>query len=74
MPMEPVEEEEVGKDADMGEALLTRESAPKQALALPATLPVAARFWLGVPSNQVAGRGLAITSRARGKAPTIQAE
>ena len=45
MPVEPMEEEEeAGKDADMGEAPPTGDSAPEQVLALPETLLVVARI------------------------------
>ena len=69
--MKLIEEEEAGKEADMGEAPPTGDSAHKQAPALWETLLVVARFWVGGPSNQVARRGLAVSSRARGKAPAI---
>ena len=46
----------------------------EQAPALWATLPAAPGFWVGGPSEQVAGRELATSSRARGKAPAVQAE
>ena len=75
MPVEePMEEEEVGEKADMGEVPPTRDSVPERAPVPQVTLPAAARFWAGVPSNQVAGKGLATSSRAWGKVPTVQAE
>ena len=66
-------DKEVDKEVDMGEAPPTGDSAPKQALAPPVTLPAAAGFWLGGPSDQVARRGPATSSRAGDKVPTIQA-
>ena len=70
----PMEEdvEEADKEMDMGEVPPIGDSAPKQALALPVTLLVMAGIWVDGPSGQVAG--LAISLRARGKVPTIQAE
>ena len=42
MPVEePVDKEEAGKDAEVGEALPTKELVPEQVLVLPATLLVA---------------------------------
>ena len=49
-----VEEEEAGKDADMGEAPPIGESVPEQVLALPATLLTAAGIWAGGPGDQAA--------------------
>ena len=58
IPMEElVEEEEAAKKADMREAPPTRDSAPEKAPALPVNFPVAAGFWVGGPSDQVAGQG-----------------
>ena len=51
------EEKEVGKEVDMGEVPPIGDLLPEQALAPWATLPVAARFWVGGPSDQVARRG-----------------
>ena len=70
----PIEEdvEEADKEMDIGEAPPTGELLPEQAPAPPATLLVTAGIWAGVQGDQVAGP--AISSRARGKAPTIQVE
>ena len=52
MPVKgPMEEEEVGGEVDMGEAPTTVDSGAKQMLVPLATLPAAARFWLGGPSD-----------------------
>ena len=64
--------EEADKEVDVGEVPPTGHSAPEQVLAPWVTLPAVARFWLGGPNDQVAGRELAMGSRAQGKAPTIQ--
>ena len=71
---EPVEEEEVGKEVDMGEAPPIGDSAPEQALAPWVTLPMATGFWVGCPSDQVARKKAAASLRAWGKAPTIQVQ
>ena len=67
------EEEEVDKEVDMGEVPPNGDSVPEQALVPWASLPVAARFWAGAPSDQVARRGSATSSRAWGKVSAIQA-
>ena len=52
MPMEElVEEEEVGKDADMGEVPPTGDSVPEQALAPLITLLTVTRIWEGGPGD-----------------------
>ena len=74
MPMEElVGEEEAGKDACMWEVPPTEELVLEQVPALPVTLLVVAGIW-GGPGDQVAGQGPATSSRAQGKAPTIQLE
>ena len=72
---EPIEVdvEEVDEEADVGEASPTGDLAPKQVLVLWETLPVAPRFWAGVLSDQVARREPATSSRAWGKATTVEA-
>ena len=75
MPMEePVEEEKVGKDVDMGEVPPIRDSVPEQVVALAETLLVAAGICTSGPGNQVAGQGPAASLRAWGKAPTVHVE
>ena len=73
--MEGTMEEDV-KEAnagmDVGEAPLTGDLAPGQALAAPATMLAMAGIWASGQDDQVAGLG--ISSRAWGKAPTRQAE
>ena len=73
---EPMEEDkkEADKEADLGEGSSTTDLAPKQALAPWATIFAAPGFWVVGPSDQVAMSGPAISSRAQGKAPTIQPE
>ena len=72
MPMkEPVEEEEGGEDADVGEAPPTEESVPEQVPVPPVTLLVVAGIWAGGPGDQLAGQGPATSLRAWGKAPAI---
>ena len=66
------DKEEADKDIDMGEAPSTRDLAPEQALVLPKTLLAMAGIWVGGRGDQVAR--LAVSSRAQGKVPTIQAE
>ena len=70
----PMEEDvkEADTEMDMGEAPPTGVSVPEQAPALLATMLAMAGIWVGGPSGQVAEPG--VSSRARGKAPTIQAE
>ena len=67
---EDVEEADV--EMDMGEAPPTGVLAPEQALVPPVTMLVMASIWVSGPSGQVAKLG--ISSRARGKVPTTQAE
>ena len=64
--------EEVDEEMDVGEAPPIGDSAPEQAPAPPATLLVMAGIWAGGQGNQVARP--AVSSRAWGKAPAIQAE
>ena len=64
--------EEVDKEMDMGEVPPTRDSAPEQAPVPPATWLVVAGIWAGGQGDQEAGP--AVSSRAWGKAPTIQME
>ena len=64
--------EEADKEIDVGKAPPTRDLAPEHAPALLATLLAMDGIWMGGRGNQVAGP--AISSRARGKAPAIQAE
>ena len=59
---------------DVCKSSSTAELALKQALAPQATMPMAPLFWAVGPSDQVARRGLATSSRAQGKMPIIQAE
>ena len=66
--------EEVDEEMDVGEAPPTRDLAPEQALAPPATVLAASGIWAGGPSGQVAGQGPAISSRAQDKVPAVQAE
>ena len=51
--VEPIEEgeEEVDKEADVGEAPPTGDSAPEQVPAPWVTLPVAPGSWVGGPSD-----------------------
>ena len=58
----------------MGEGSSTEDLVPKQALVPRATMPVVPRFWAVALSDQVARRGLAASSRAHSKAPTVQVE
>ena len=51
---ELIEEEEAGKDANVGEVPPTGDLAPEQAPVLPVTLLAVARIWAGGPGNQVA--------------------
>ena len=72
MPMEePMEADvkEADEEVDVGEAPPTGDLAPEQAPAPRVTLPAAAGFWVGSPSDQVAGRELAASSRARVRHP-----
>ena len=73
---EPVEkdEEEEGKEPDVGEGSSIADLVPKQVQALWEIMPVVPRFWAQGLSDQVARRRLAAISRAWGKAPNIQAE
>ena len=64
--------EEADAKMDVGEVPPTGVLVPEQALALPVTMLAMAGIWVGGPSCQVAEPG--ISSRARGKAPTGQAE
>ena len=57
----------------MEEGCSTEDLVPKQAPAPLAVIPVAARFWAMGPSDEVAGRGLATSLRAKGKATAMQA-
>ena len=66
--------EEADKEVDMGEAPPTGDSVPEQATVPWVTLPAVAGFWVGGPSDQVAGREPATSLRAWGKVPTIQVE
>ena len=70
----PMEEdvEEPDKDMDMGGAPPNGELVSKQAPVLPVTKLVTAGIWAGGRGDQVARLG--ISSRAQGKAPTVQAE
>ena len=70
-PMEK-DVEEVDAEMDMGEAPSTRNLAPEQALVPLATMLVIAGIWAGGQGNQLAKP--AISLRARGNAPAIQAE
>ena len=74
--MEPMEEdeEEVDKELGMGEGSSTADLVPKQVLAPGATMPAVPRFCIADLSDQMASRGLAASSRAQGKVPTIQAD
>ena len=54
--MEPMEEgQEVDEETDVGEAPPIGDLALEQALVPWVTLPAVAGFWLGGPSDQVAG-------------------
>ena len=64
--------EEVDKKRDVGEMPPTGELAPKQVPAPLVTLLATAGIWVGAQGDQVAGP--AVSSRAWGKVPTIQAE
>ena len=70
----PMEEdvEEADTEMDLGEAPPTGDSVPEQASAPLATMLVMAGIWAGGQDDQVAGPGVSL--RARGKAPTGQAE
>ena len=57
----------------MKEGSFTENLAPKQGLALQATMPVIPEVWAAGTSDEVTGRGLAASSRALGKAPIMQA-
>ena len=72
-PME-ADVEEVDQEAYVGEAPPTQDLVPEQVSVPWENLPVAPGFWAGGPSNQVARREPATSSRARGKAPTVQVE
>ena len=63
---------EVDEEMDVGEVPPTRDLAPEQVLVLLATLLVMAGIWAGGQGDQVARPG--VSSRAQGKAPTIQVE
>ena len=69
-PMEEDEEKE-DKEVDMWEGSSTEDLAPEKALAPWATMPVVPRFWVVGLGDQAARRGLAASSRARGKVPAI---
>ena len=64
--------EEMDAEIDVGEAPPTGVSVPEQAPLPPATMLAMAGIWVGGPSGKVAEPG--VSSRARGKAPTRQAE
>ena len=70
----PMEEdvEEVDAEMDVGEVPPTGDLAPERAPALLAAMLAMAGIWVGGKDDQVAGPG--VSSRARGKAPTTQAE
>ena len=64
-----MQEDEVEEDKkmNMGEGCSTADLAPKQEQALWETMLAVPQFWVMVPSNQVARKGLAASSRAWGK-------
>ena len=70
----PMEEdvEEADTEMDLGEAPPTGDLAPEQVPAMPVTMLVMASIWAGGRGEQVVE--LTISSRAWGKAPTVQAE
>ena len=64
--------EEADAEMDVGEVPPTGVSVPEQALAPPVTMLATAGIWASSPSGQAAEPGISL--RARGKAPTGQAE
>ena len=68
------EEEEDEEVDDVEEGSSTEDWVPKQGPAPQGTIPVVPRIWAMGPSDELASRRPATSSKAWGKVPTIQAE